>query len=227
MHRRLATLVLPLTALAACAAPSPRPSTRTVVETGVATARLAPLQDDGGGSSGGWHGSFSGHIGGRVLDDEMYWEPLEDQLALGLEIETRPDSFPLGLEFGLLAGVSQESDYQNSGVDLVSYIGEFYAGPRLTASLGRSVRPYVGGGVTLMSVTAEGEAAGPFGGTITVDDSDSAVGGYAHGGLQIDVADGFHIGADVRGVFGTDVTLFNTDGDADYVQVTLLLGGNW
>ncbi|MBK8980421.1 MAG: hypothetical protein IPM29_31350 [Planctomycetes bacterium] len=174
---------------------------------------------------GGAGGSFSVLLGARHLDED-YWDPLENQGVLGIEAEFRPGRSPLGIEFGGSVSANSEDDYLNSGIDLAAAIAEFYVGPRLTANTEGSVRPYVGGGVTLLTVAAEGRTT--LGGVvIDVDDDDASAAAYLHAGLQADLTRGLHLGFDVRGVFGSDITLFGASGDADYIQLALSVGANW
>ena len=58
-------------------------------------------------------------------------------------------------------------------------------------------------------------------------DSDSSFAGYAHTGIYFNTSPGTNVGVDVRGLFGSDLSLFGANGDGDYWQIALLLGGGW
>ena len=42
--------------------------------------------------------------------------------------------------------------------------------------------------------------------------------------VTFDVSDDVFLGFDLRGVFGSDLSLFGVSGDADYQQLALLVG---
>ncbi len=171
-------------------------------------------------TQGGWQGNANVLIGGRQMDDELNWEPLEDQFALGVELDFRPEDFPLGFEVGLQGSITAD---EILGVTVTASVVELYFGPRVTLDLGQSgFHPYFGAGVTLLAAELEAESGG-----FRVSDDDSTAGGYAHGGVYYRTQSNFNIGLDVRHVTNTDINLFGGDGDADYFQVALLLGGSF
>ena len=100
-----------------------------------------------------------------------------------------------------------------------------WVGPQLALSDRRrgSMDVFVGMGVTYVNGTTERVV----GVNTVVDDSDSSAGGYGHAGLAWRVSKTLRLGFDVRGVFGTDLTLHNQQADADYVQAAFLLGIGW
>jgi hypothetical protein len=189
-------LCLPLAGLVACATPP-------------ADAFAPP---------GPWTGNVAVLLGGRALDEDV-WDPVEDQVVIGLEADFRPARSPIGIEVGVQGSNGYDHDFL--GVDLDASMGELYVGPRLTIDAGR-VHPYVGVGASFFAVDLEG-----FSGSVFVRDDDVGIGAYAHAGVYVNVAPAFNIGFDVRTLFGTDVDLFGADGDADYVQGALLLGVRW
>lgn len=176
----------------------------------------------------GWGGSASFLIGGRAVDDDF--EPVEDQLILGIEGEFRPGRFPLGIEVGVQTslGYDQADVVTNQGVaevDRTAVLSEFYVGPRLTIEAG-PVRPYVGGGVTVLNGYLEA-STDSFGPNVSIDDNDTTAAGYAHAGVHFDITRAFHVGLDVRGVFGAELDFEGATLDADYVQAAFLVGGHW
>ena len=58
-------------------------------------------------------------------------------------------------------------------------------------------------------------------------DSDDTNGIYVEGGVYWRLGKAFNLGVHGRLVEGTDVTLFDQDGDADYYQVGALIGFGW
>jgi opacity protein-like surface antigen len=85
------------------------------------------------------------------------------------------------------------------------------------------VRPYVGGGASLIAINVDAEGSGA-GGSASISDDDVGVGLYLHGGAAWQVASSFRLGLDLRYLTGTDVDLFGVNGDVDYAQAALFLG---
>jgi hypothetical protein len=81
------------------------------------------------------------------------------------------------------------------------------------------VRPYLGAGALLLTAVV-GNDWNDFGS----GDSDTTFGFYGNAGIYFKVGDTFNIGLDGRIVRGTSIQLGPTEGDADYEQVSLLLG---
>ncbi len=166
-----------------------------------------------------WRNSVAFLIGGRELDKED-WEPLEHQFMFGLEGSFRPADSALGFEVGVSLSLDEESNVMGTGVDVNATIGEIYFGPRVSLDLTNEVvHPYLGAGVTFLFVDVEGELGG-----LSVSDDDTSVAGYLHSGVIFDVSDKVFLGFDLRGVFGSDLSLFGASADADYQQLALLVG---
>jgi hypothetical protein len=146
-------------------------------------------------------------LGGRQLDDDF--APADDQGVLGLEYSYEGSSSIVGFEVGLMGSYKEET-FANVGV------GELYGGLRKTFRRGARFQPYVGGGISLANVRTD-----PLFGN---DEDDSTVGGYGHGGFAVLLGKSFHLGLDIRALFGTDVTLAGTDTNVNYTQAALVLG---
>jgi len=159
-------------------------------------------------------------IGGRSLD-ESDWSPVEDQVSFAFEFVREPAEAPIGFEIGTQFGLGgKEVHVSGSGdVDVASIVSELYGGVHKTFFRDALIEPYVGGGLTLLYASF----ATDFGNS-TTSDSDTTAGLYLRGGLQTHVAANLIIGIDLRAVFGTDINLFGTSGDADYGQAAVFLG---
>jgi hypothetical protein len=155
------------------------------------------------------------HVGARGLD-ESDWDPVEQQIAYQFEVVHEPPSWPLGFEVGLAAGFGF---HEQSNNDTTSSIGELFAGAHKTFLRESDFQPFVGGGITLLNAELETDV-----GNSTVSDDDTSAGLYLHGGMQIRIARSFFIGLDLRAVFGTDIELFGSGGNADYGQASVFLG---
>jgi hypothetical protein len=198
-------------ALAACAALPPGPPPQGPLQG-------PPAQPPA--SDGGWDGNATFALGWRELDDEPAWRPVEEQFAIGIELDMRPEDFPLGFELGMVGSYGYEDDINLTAIDVEGSIGELYLGPRLTLELADDVlHLYGGGGVTFAWAQYEGIL-----GSVSIQDDDATVGAYAHGGVYVAVAEQVRLGFDVRGVFATDVELFGVNTDVDYLQLAFTFG---
>jgi len=150
------------------------------------------------------------YLGQRSLDEDD-WAPLEDQPMFGVEFSSERPGSILGWEVGLMGSYTSDDVF---GVSLDATTGEIYGGVRKTF-LQSTVRPYVGAGLSAINARLEGGG---------VSDDDTSLGIYGHGGAIVMLGQSFHLGLDLRGLFGTDVELFGVSGDADYVQLALVLG---
>ena len=139
---------------------------------------------------------------------------------------TVPADFPLGIEFGAEASFGREFDIRLLGqdFDLASTVTELYVGPRLTIDSGErgGFVPYVAGGITWLDGELEA-----IQGSVVVSDSDDTVAGYVHGGFYYLFDSNMRVGVDARAVFGSDLSLFGADVDADYGQVAITIGGEF
>jgi opacity protein-like surface antigen len=195
MRLQFAALLVSLTALCACAtAPA-----------------AAPFHEDEAAESNKVT-NFTVLVGQRSLDKDD-WEPVEDQMVVGVEVDTydRDDSF--GWELGI-----QYSNDDGSvlGTDVSGDTTEFYFGIRSTFAKSGRLHPYIGLGIA--SLHAESNISGGS------EDKDDAVGGYAHAGVYWNVGQNLNLGVDVRTLQLTDISLNGVDADSNYVQGALTFG---
>lgn len=151
----------------------------------------------------------------RFVSDDA--EPAEEQPGLALEFDSYvPGSF--GWEIGLSYSSDEEdvSTFLGSG-DFEVTLTELYAGGRKTFG-DRNLHPYVAGGVSFLQAEVDLDISGVG----SADEDDTSFGLYARGGAYWTLGQRFRIGADLKGVFGTDFD--DLGGDADYYQVGLLAG---
>ena len=185
-------------------------------------------------------------LGGRGLSSD-FWEPNEGQGSLGVNVDFGKESWPVqialgmhgsfatneeGLGFGHDFDRPELADFANFAdfdidvdslkADVNSSVGEFSAGILWRRKGERKVIPYVGGGVTWVSVRKEIEHR-----FVTISDDDFSPGGYVNGGVFWRLGKRFNIGIDARIVGGTNIELFGEDGDANYGQLGLILGWGW
>ena len=157
-------------------------------------------------------------LGSRGLDKD-FWEPVNGQFATGVTVDFGKMEWPIHLETGIMVSVGYEEDFL--AADITGSVSELFFGVNKTWEMGVT-RPFIGGG--LAAVGAGYEIDGPGG---TIDDDDGAGGVYFHGGVYWRLKSRFNIGIDGRFLVGTDVTLFGVEGDADYLQLGMILGWGW
>ena len=164
-------------------------------------------------------GRFQAHIGVRELTDDGLWAPVEDQTHFGVSWSGSDDGAPIAWDVGF--SYSEDDGSRLVGGDVITARGsilELDVGALAVHDAWR-VQPYVGAGVSLLRAEADVRFAGD-----QVEDSDTTFGVYARAGLMIPFHGGEVVGIDVRRVFGADVELGGSDGDADGTIFALTFG---
>lgn len=151
------------------------------------------------------------YLGQRNLDEDDY-APVDEQATFGVEFARETPGSLVGWEVGIM-GSSDDSTV--AGFDVTGTTAEFYGGVRKTFGSGR-VRPYVGGGLSVINSEVEVSGVGK--------DDDDSLAGYAHVGVSVDVTAAFFLGLDLRALFGSDMSIAGVSTDADYAQLALVLG---
>lgn len=195
MRLQFAALLVSLSAFCACATVPPA---------------AAPFHEDESDSN--TVTNFTVLVGQRSLDEDD-WEPVEDQVVFGVEVDTYDRDESFGWEVGI-----QYSDDDGSvlGSDISGSTTEFYFGVRSTFAKSGRLHPYIGLGIA--SLRAETEISGGS------DDKDDAIGAYAHAGVYWNVGQNLNLGVDVRTLQLTDVSLNGVDADSNYVQGAVTFG---
>lgn len=150
-------------------------------------------------------------LGQRSLDEDDY-EPVEDQIVFGFEFWREHADDVVGWEAGLQGS---GDDGEIAGFDVEGSTGELYGGVRKSFGTG-AIRPYVAAGLSVIRSEVEVDGFG--------SDDDTSLGLYAHGGVLFAVTPTFHVGLDLRGLFGSGMEIGGVDTDADYGQLALVLG---
>ena len=161
--------------------------------------------------------------GTRSMDDDA-WEPTDDQEVYGITVDFGGKDWPI-----LLAISYFESEDEGElasfpilgAVDLESELSEWDIGVRKIWTV-KKARPFVGGGFAL--IDADAEVTSALGST---SDGDDTEGLYVEGRVYWRLGQAFNLGLHGRIVEGTDVTIFDEDGDADHWQVGALFGFGW
>ena len=166
----------------------------------------------------GWTGNVSGYLGHKSVDDND-WPNLDSQASVGVISDFGKQSWPVSIAADLLfAGTVHESGVnEDTGGTM-----EIHLGARKIFTLqNSSFRPYVGGGVALVSAMLENENAG-----VAVEDDDTAVGAWVGAGTYYAVTPSFNIGVDVR-YSKAEVTLFDKEREAGGLNAGITAGYHW
>jgi opacity protein-like surface antigen len=162
------------------------------------------------------------YLGGRQLNEDD-WSPVEDQTAVGVEFVHEGHDAPVGFEVALFVSEKSKDDVPAGAttIDVTGKTAELSAGVRKTFLKDDGhFHPYLGGGLAAIQAKFRGELS--TGGAASDDDTSAAL--YVHGGVDFDLGPAFLIGLDLRFLGGSDITLFDANGDADYGQLALVLG---
>jgi len=171
-------------------------------------------------------------LGVRALDGS-FWSPVDDQFAVGVNVDwgrrESPVHWVVGLHF------SQDTDYGpgtgwfgflTTQVEAEGKLTEMSVGvDKIWKPADSILRPVIGGGISYVRARYEVVATG-------VNDDDATPGVYVHGGLFWATHAGsgppsLNYGFDVRLVGGTDLELAGVSGDVDYAQIAFLMGIGW
>lgn len=161
--------------------------------------------------------------GTRSMDDDS-WEPTDEQDVYGLTVDFGGKNWPVYLAISYFES-EDEGEMASfpilGAVDLESELSEWDIGVRKIWQAG-SARPFMGGGVAFIDADAEVESA-----LGTAADGDDTEGIYVEGGIYWRLGEAFNLGVHGRIVEGTDVTIFDQEGDADHWQLGALFGFGW
>ena len=163
-------------------------------------------------------------IAGRSMHDSDFWDPVDDQYALGGTVDFGRATSPLHFALGLHGSVGDE-DILNPLVNKeTANINELSFGIAKVWTTQGSVRPFVSGGLSF--VHAELEFDNNFG-SGTVNDDDDSIGVWIEGGVYWRLTAHFNLGLFGRGLMGTSINLFGEDTDADYFEAGPMIGWSW
>ena len=166
----------------------------------------------------GWTGNVSGYVGHKSVDSDD-WPNLDSQASVGVISDFGKRSWPVSIAADLIfAGTVNESGVNKD----TGGTAEMHLGARKIFTLeNSSFRPYVGGGVALVTAVLENENAG-----VKVDDDDSTVGAWVGAGTYYAVTPSFNIGLDVR-YSKAEVTLFDKEREAGGLNAGITAGYHW
>jgi len=160
-------------------------------------------------------------LGSRGLDHD-FWTPVNGQAVLGTQVDFGKEGWPIHLEVGTQISVGYEKDFIGTS-DVAGSVSELDFGVNKTWVTKGATRPFIGGGMAAVGASYVIEVPGGD----DIDDHDGSLGAYFHGGAFWRLGSRFNIGVDGRFLVGSKITLFGDEGDADYLQLGMILGWGW
>lgn len=192
----------------------------TITSTALSTLifMAMPVAHAGDKQANGWTGNVSGYAGHKSVDDED-WPNLDSQTSVGVISDFRKQSWPVSIAADLIfsADVHKNGAEEDTGGTVEAHLGA----RKIFTPDNSSFRPYVGGGVALVTALLENENAG-----VTVDDDDRAVGAWVGAGTYYAVTPSFNLGLDVR-YSKAEVTLFDKEREAGGLNAGITAGYHW
>ena len=161
-----------------------------------------------------WTGNINVSLGSKALEEDD-WSPVESQSEFAVEADFRERPWPLNMVIGLRGAYAEED---LGGLKVESATSELSLGVRKIWDSFPHVRPFVGGGLSLISAEIKGSTV--FG---SASLSDSAPGIWLGGGVYWALTPHFNLGFDLRFSSAT-VTLGGIDGEAGGGHFGVLLG---
>ena len=166
----------------------------------------------------GWTGNVSGYVGHKSVDDDD-WPNLDSQRSAGVISDFRKQSWPVSIAADLIFSAA---DNGSGTIENTGGTAEMHLGARKIFTLETtSFRPYVGGGIAIISASLENENAG-----VTIEDDDTVFGAWIGAGTYYAVTPNFNLGLDVR-YSKAEVTLFDIDREAGGLYAGITAGYHW
>jgi len=153
-------------------------------------------------------------VGQKFLGEDE-WEPVEHQLEVGIDAAMGGDSWPIWINFGILA--ASADDEIGGGDQLEGSTMELYAGINKTWT-GNQFHPYVSGGFAFVNSDVEVRDVND---DIVAEDDDSGPGLYVQGGGYWRVGSSLNLGGMLR------YSVFGDDFEGGGVHLGVTIGWGW
>ena len=128
------------------------------------------------------------------------------------------DDWPVNVAIDILVSADEATEL---GIRFESITSEINGGVRKIWEVsGSSFRPYIGGGLAIISAELEGTSF------TTVSDDDSSLGIWLNGGVYWTLGRSFNLGLDLR-YSRAEVNIFGVDVEAGGTHAGLILGYHW
>ncbi len=161
------------------------------------------------------------YVGGRDMKAEF--EPADQPFTFGIALDIHEPGRSTSFEAGYFYSSDDASTrFGANSVDISTTVHELWAGGRWAFDpWDGPLRPYVGLGGSLLRAKFETSGGGG-----SDSNSGTAIGIYAHGGLEFEFGGGWSAGIDLRGLYSTEAKLQQST-PLDYVQAALTLSYAW
>ena len=170
-----------------------------------------------------WTGNVNALLGAKTLD-RADWEPLEDQTEIGVLLDFKKKTWPVSIAIDFLQSEANETisdPVTGLGLGIDAETTEIDLGVRKIWDRNGKARPYIGGGLALISAELSAQLSG-----IRVSLDDDAEGYWINAGIYWTLAESFNIGLDLR-YSQADVTFLGVDVNAGGSHAGLVLGYHW
>jgi len=175
----------------------------------------------------GWTGNINFFLGAKALDDDD-WEPVEEQGEIGVSIDLRQKDWPINMVVEFLHSASDEEEavlcdpsFGCIDIEAEGETSELNLGIRKIWDTSSSVRPFIGGGVSLIRAELSVSALGT-----ETSESDSGVGFWLGGGVYWTLGNHFNLGLEAK-ISSADVEFEGVEGDAGGGHFGLIAGYHW
>jgi len=175
---------------------------------------------------GNWTGNINLFMGAKQLEEDD-WEPLDEQDEFGIMFDFKQEGWPVSIAIDLLSSSDEQtglyfvSGYGTVIATLEGETSEFDLGFRKIWDGSPTIRPYIGGGIAMVSAEIKASVLGA-----TASDDDNATGFWLGGGVCFTFAEHFNVGLDLR-VTAAEVTLFGVEGEAGGTHAGVFVGYHW
>ncbi|MBI5197068.1 MAG: hypothetical protein HZA19_00500 [Nitrospirae bacterium] len=183
-------------------------------------------------SAEAWTGNANILAGGRAMGEDD-WSPAENQDLFGIQLNFRRSSWPVNLSLEYLKATAKGNmSVRIPGtLHAESDVQEIRLGVRKIWDHFRSVRPYIGGGVSFIDIKFDTTAV-QTGPTTHLSDSDTAFGPWIGGGVYWLLGNSINMGFDIsasRGSVSIDraAPLEPIEASAGGGTSSFLLGYHW
>jgi len=160
-------------------------------------------------------GNLNFSLGQRSLDSNDY-EPVDDQTYIGATIDWDNMEWPVNLAGGLYFSSEEESI---GSTDVTASIIEATFGVMKTWGEGKTMHPFLGGGLGVVRV--EAEIDDPL---ISAKEDDTGAAFYTEGGIYWSLSQAFNLGVSGRFMTAPSIEIAGEDFDTTYFQVGILAG---
>ncbi len=173
-----------------------------------------------------WTGNINAFIGAKSMDEDD-WEPVEDQVEIGVMFDFQQDSWPVAIAVDIMSSSADDGSWYRFADNNLYYLDmnvstmEICGGVRKIWDNTSNMTPFLGGGISAIYVDVESTVDGT-----RLDDDDSTFGLWVDGGVYWKIGERCNIGFDLR-LSGGEVTLYGEDIEAGGSHLGFLVGYHW